>query len=85
MSLYTHRGACIHSPCPCPCGAVGWWRVVGGGGSVGAWEVVGWWSGGRVVCEVSTRRRAPSIHSRNSTETFDHLPSFSPHEFDRGR
>jgi len=37
---------------------VGWWEV---GGVVGAWQVVGWWGGGHVVCEASTRRRAPSF------------------------
>ena len=41
------------------CG-VGWWEV---GGVVGAWQVVGWWGGGHVVCEASTRRRAPSLCS----------------------
>eukprot|EP00966_Prymnesium_polylepis_P175757 4068015-Prymnesium_polylepis.1 len=34
------------------------------------WEVVGWWGGEHVVCEASTRRRAPSIHT-----LLGHLPS----------
>ena len=49
-------------------GVVGWWLVRrgvwGGGRLVGWWERGRWWGGGvvggHVVCEASTRRRAPS-------------------------